>query len=136
MHRLVHEPIDVAALQGELTRPEDGAVAIVLGTVRNNARGKRVLYLVYEAYEAMALKKLEEVGARAKALYAISDIAIVHRLGRLEHRDCSVAIVVTAAHRAAALEACRFAIDTVKKVVPIWKKEFYEDGECWIEGVE
>ena len=136
MYRLVREPIDVAVMQADLTRPGDGAVAIFLGTVRNHARGKKVLYLEYEAYEMMALKKLEEVGARAKELYPISDIAIVHRLGRLEHRDCSVAIVVTSAHRAAALEACRFAIDTVKKIVPIWKKEFYEDGECWIEGAE
>lgn len=136
MYRLVREPIDIDALQRSLTRPEDGAVAIFLGTVRNNSRGKRVLFLEYQAYEAMALKKLEEVGTQAKELYSITDIAIVHRLGRLEHRDCSVAVVVTSAHRAPALEACRFAIDTLKKIVPIWKKEFYDDGECWIEGVE
>ena len=136
MYRLVREPIDITALQGSLTRPTDGAVAIFLGTVRNHARGKRVLFLEYQAYETMALKKLEEVGTKAKELYPITDIAIVHRLGRLEHRDCSVAVVVTSAHRAPALEACRFAIDTLKKTVPIWKKEFYDDGECWIEGVE
>ena len=136
MYRLVREPIDIAALQEGLTRPEDGAVAVFLGTVRNHARGKKVLFLEYQAYETMALKKLEEVGTKAKELYPIRDIAIIHRLGRLEHRDCSVAVVVTSAHRAPALEACRFAIDTLKKTVPIWKKEFYEDGECWIEGVE
>ena len=132
----MREPIDVGALPMSITRPEDGAVAIFLGTVRNNARGRTVRYLEYEAYEEMALKKLQEVGARARELYPINDIAIVHRLGRLEHRECSVAIVATSAHRAAALEACRFAIDTLKKIVPIWKKEHYEDGECWIEGPE
>ncbi len=136
MYRLVREPIDIAAIHAHLARPADGAVAIFLGTVRNHARGRKVLYLEYEAYETMALKKLEEVGTKAKELHPISDIAIIHRLGRLEHSDCSVAIVVTSAHRAAAMEACRFAIDTVKKIVPIWKKEYYEDGECWIEGGE
>jgi len=136
MYRLVREPIDIDALQRSLTRPEDGAVAIFVGTVRNHSRGKRVLFLEYEAYEAMALKKLEEVGKQAKELYPITDIAIVHRLGRLEHRDCSVAVVVTSAHRAPALDACRFTIDSLKKIVPIWKKEFYEDGQCWIEGTE
>jgi molybdopterin synthase catalytic subunit len=136
MYRLVREPIDIEKLQRSLTRPEDGAVVIFLGTVRNHSRGRNVLFLEYEAYEKMALKKLEEVGTRAKELYPITGITIVHRLGRLEHRDCSVAIVVTSAHRAPALDACHFAIDTLKKTVPIWKKEFYEDGECWIEGAE
>jgi molybdopterin synthase catalytic subunit len=82
----------------------------------------------------MALKKLEEVGALARTQFAIREIGIIHRLGRLEHGDCSVAIVVAAAHRGPAFDACRFAIDTLKKIVPIWKKEFYEDGEVWIEG--
>lgn len=115
-------------------RPEDGAVAVFEGVVRNNARGKKVLYLEYYAYESMALKKLEEVGSLAKSEYDIRSIGILHRLGRLNHSECSVAIVVTAGHRAPAFDACRFAIDTLKKIVPIWKKEFYEDGEVWIEG--
>ncbi len=136
MYRLVREPIDVGALQASLIRPEDGAVAIFLGTVRNHARGRKVLYLEYEAYEAMALKKLQEVGELARSKYAVTDIAMVHRLGRLVHREVSVAILVTSAHRAPALEACRYAIDTLKRIVPIWKKEYYEDGECWIEGTE
>jgi molybdopterin synthase catalytic subunit len=134
MYRLVREPIDIGAIQESLILPEDGAAAIFLGTVRNHARGKPVRHLEYSAYEPMALKKLEEIGALAKQLYPIRDIAIVHRLGRLQHSDCSIAIVVTSAHRGPAFEACRFAIDTIKKIVPIWKKEFYEDGECWIEG--
>lgn len=134
MYRLVREPINLQALTDALVRPEDGAVAVFEGIVRNHARGKRVLYLEYYAYESMALKMLEEVGARAKKNYAISNIGILHRLGRLNHSDCSVAIVVASPHRGPAFDACRFAIDTLKKIVPIWKKEFYEDGEVWIEG--
>jgi molybdopterin synthase catalytic subunit len=134
MIRLVKEPIDAASLRDALVRPEDGAVVVFEGVVRNNARGKRVRHLEYQAYESMALKALEEIGERARKEFPIRDIGIVHRLGRMEATECSVAIVVTAAHRSAAFEACRFAIDTLKKTVPIWKKEFYEDGEAWIEG--
>jgi molybdopterin synthase catalytic subunit len=82
----------------------------------------------------MALRKLEEIGSRAKTKFQIRDIAIVHRLGRMEIGEASVVIAVTSAHRGAAFDACRFTIDTLKQVVPIWKKEFYEDGEVWIEG--
>jgi molybdopterin synthase catalytic subunit len=134
MFRLVREPISLELLRDSLLQPEDGAVAIFEGVVRNHARGKKVRYLEYHAYESMALRKLEEVGERAKKEFAIRDIGIIHRLGRLEHGECSVAIVVTAAHRGPAFEACRFAIDTLKKTVPIWKKEYYEDGGVWIEG--
>jgi molybdopterin synthase catalytic subunit len=134
MFGLVREPISVESLRDSLLQPEDGAVAIFEGVVRNNACGKKVRYLEYHAYEAMALKKLDEVGERAKKEFAIRDIGIIHRLGCLNHGECSVAIVVTAAHRGPAFEACRFAIDTLKKTVPIWKKEYYEDGEVWIEG--
>src|SRR5688572_11708264 len=134
MYRLVREPIEIRSMRDALVRPEDGAVAVFEGVVRNNARGKKVLYLEYYAYESMALKKLEEVGSLAKSEYDIRSIGILHRLGRLHHSECSVAIVVTAGHRAPAFDACRFAIDTLKKIVPIWKKEFYEDGEVWIEG--
>jgi molybdopterin synthase catalytic subunit len=134
MFRLVREPISLELLRNSLLQPEDGAAAIFEGVVRNHARGKKVRYLEYHAYESMALRKLEEVGERAKKEFAIRDIGIIHRLGRLEHGECSVAIVVTAAHRGPAFEACRFAIDTLKKTVPIWKKEYYEDGGVWIEG--
>jgi len=134
MPLLVREPIDVPALRDRISRPEDGAIVAFEGVVRNNARGRQVLYLEYHAYEAMALKKIAELESRARQLFAIREIDIVHRLGRLEHGECSVAIIVAAAHRAPAFEACRFAIDTLKKTVPIWKKEFYEDGEVWIEG--
>ncbi len=134
MFRLVREPIDTGLLRAALLGPEDGAVAIFEGVVRNHARGKQVRHLEYDAYEAMALKKLEEIGARAKREFAIREIGIIHRLGHMNPTECSVAIVVTSAHRSAAFAACRFAIDEIKKVVPIWKKEVYEDGEVWIEG--
>src|SRR5213593_3494451 len=127
MFRLVRETFDIQAMIGALVRPEDGAVAVFEGVVRNNSRGKKVLYLEYHAYESMALKKLEEVGRRATEGFDIHNIGILHRLGRLKLSECSVAIVVTSAHRSPAFEACRFAIDTLKKIVPIWKKEFYED---------
>jgi molybdopterin synthase catalytic subunit len=132
--RLVRSPIDVQSIQDSLVRSEDGAVVVFEGVVRNHARGRNVVALDYQAYEAMALRQLEEVGTRARAAFPIRDIAIVHRLGRLEPRDTSVAIVVVSAHRAEAFDACRFAIDTLKKIVPIWKKELYEDGAVWIEG--
>jgi molybdopterin synthase catalytic subunit len=136
MFRLVREPIDKASLRNALVQAEDGAAVIFEGVVRNHARGRRVRYLEYDAYEIMALKKLEEVGALAKAKFAIRDIGIWHRLGPMLPGECSVIIVAASAHREAAFEACRFAIDTLKKTVPIWKKEFYEDGEVWIEGNE
>jgi molybdopterin synthase catalytic subunit len=132
--RLVREPIDLAALRSRLVNPLDGAVVTFEGTVRNHATGRQVRFLEYHAYEAMALKKLGEVAQEALSAHAIRDIVIVHRLGRLSHGECSVAILVSAEHRNPAFEACRFAIDTLKKVVPIWKKEFYEDGAVWIEG--
>jgi molybdopterin synthase catalytic subunit len=134
MFQLVHEPIDIDRMRQALVGPEDGAVAIFEGVVRNNARGRQVRHLEYDAYEAMAMKKLEEIGARARREFGIRNIGIIHRLGRLQLTECSVAIIVTSAHRDAAFAACRFAIDEIKKTVPIWKKEVYEDGAVWIEG--
>ena len=134
MFRLVREPIDIRQIVDGIQRPEDGAVVVFEGVVRNNSNERPVRFLEYDAYESMALSKLQEVGARAKSEFDIRDIAIVHRLGRMEIGECSTAIVVTSAHRGPAFDACRFAIDTIKKIVPIWKKEFYEDGEVWIEG--
>ena len=134
MYRLVREAIHVSALRDCVAKPEDGAVVVFEGTVRNHSRARRVLRLEYHAYESMALKKLGELEDDTRQGFAIRDIAIVHRLGRLELGECSVAIVITSAHRAPAFEACRFAIDSLKKTVPIWKKEYYEDGEVWIEG--
>lgn len=133
MFRLVREPIDIQSITDSLQNPEDGAVVVFEGVVRNHSNGKSVRFLEYEAYEPMALKKLEEICSRAKTEFEIRDIAIVHRLGHMNLGECSTVIVVTSAHRRPAFDACRFAIDTIKKIVPIWKKEFYEDGQVWIE---
>jgi molybdopterin synthase catalytic subunit len=117
-----------------LERPEDGAITIFDGIVRNHSRGRTTLYLEYEAYEAMALKKMEELAAEALSRYAIRNVAVVHRLGRLEIGESSVLVAVFSAHRAAAFDACRWLIDTLKQTVPIWKKEFFEDGAVWAQG--
>ncbi len=134
MFRLVHEPIDVQAVADGMRAPEDGALVVFEGVVRNHARDKAVRFLEYEAYQPMALKKLEEIGSLAKKTFDIRDISIVHRLGHMEIGECSTVIVVASAHRGPAFDACRYAIDKIKEIVPIWKKEFYEDGEVWIEG--
>lgn len=131
---LVREPIDAERTVADLKRGEDGAVAVFDGIVRNNTRGRRTLYLDYEAYEEMALEQMRALAAKALADFAIRDVAIVHRLGRLEVGETSVLVVVASAHRAAAFDACRWLIDTLKKTVPIWKKEHFEDGAVWAAG--
>jgi len=131
---IVHQRIDAHTIVTSLKRPEDGALVIFDGMVRNNTRGRRTLYLVYEAYEEMALAQMRELALRALADFPIRDVAIVHRLGRLEVGETSVLIGVASAHRAAAFDACRWLIDTLKKTVPIWKKEHFEDGAVWADG--
>jgi len=132
--RIVRERIDAAAVAERLKRPEDGAAAIFDGIVRDNTRGRRTLYLDYEAYEPMALQQMKSLAGQARERFAVRAASIVHRLGRLELGETSVLIVVAAAHRAAAFEACRWIIDTLKKTVPIWKKEYFEDGAMWADG--
>ena len=117
-----------------IKQPEDGAVAIFDGIVRNQTRGRTTLYLDYSAYEPMALRQMEQLAQQALANYAIRDVWLVHRLGRLQIGETSVYIVVASAHRAAAFEACRWLIDTLKKTVPIWKKEYFQDGAVWADG--
>jgi molybdopterin synthase catalytic subunit len=117
-----------------IKRGEDGAVVAFDGVVRNNTRGRRTLYLDYEAYEEMALRQMEGLADRAIAEFAVRDVMIVHRLGRLEIGETSVLILVASAHRAPGFEACRWIIDTLKKTVPIWKKEYFEDGAVWADG--
>jgi MoaE-MoaD fusion protein len=131
---LVREKIDTQALVAKLKTPEDGAVVVFDGFVRNNFKGQRTLYLEYESYEAMAYAKIREIGAQIHEKFPVHRVAIVHRLGRLEIGETSVVIVITSAHRAAAFEACRYAIDTLKRVVPIWKKEYFAGGAVWAEG--
>ena len=132
MVSLVREPILLAALQG--TAAQDGALALFVGVVRNENAGRPVLRLEYDAYEEMALSEMQAIDREARRRWPITEIRIVHRLGRMEIGEASVAVAVASPHRDEAFEACRFAIDTLKKTVPIWKKEFYADGAVWLEG--
>jgi molybdopterin synthase catalytic subunit len=134
LYQITRDPIDAQKIARQTLRPEDGAVCVFEGVVRNNSKGKRTLYLEYEGYETMALKKLEEIGIFVRQAWEIGCIAIVHRLGHMDIGETSVAVIVTSPHRRAAFDACHYAIDKLKKVVPIWKKEFFEDGELWVEG--
>lgn len=131
---ITRSPIAKAEIAERVKSAADGAVATFDGCVRNHSHGRETLYLEYEAYESMALTKMEEIAAHLHAAYAIDRVAMVHRLGRLEIGETSVFIAVSAAHRAAAFDACRYAIDTLKKTVPIWKKEFFADGAVWADG--
>ena len=131
---LWHSPIDLAALVRDVRAGQDGAIVTFDGFVRNESHGRRTLYLDYEAYEPMALSKMREIGQLVHEKFSIHRLAMVHRLGRLEIGETSVFIAVSAPHRAAAFDACRFAIDTLKRTVPIWKKEYFEDGAVWADG--
>jgi molybdopterin synthase catalytic subunit len=131
---LVHNPIDADGLIRHVRTGGDGAIVTFDGCVRNQSHGRRTLYLDYEAYESMALAKMREIAAEVHAKFPIDRVAIAHRLGRLEIGETSVFIAVSAPHRAAAFDACRFAIDTLKRSVPIWKKEYFEDGAVWADG--
>jgi molybdopterin synthase catalytic subunit len=134
LFQFVREPILTAPITQSITAPEDGAVVVFEGIVRNNWRGRRTLFLEYEAYEPMALAKIRQIGADAREKFLIHAISIVHRLGRIEVGETSALIAVSSPHRAAAFDACRFAIDTLKSTVPIWKKEFFTDGSIWADG--
>jgi len=131
---LVRETIDTTRTLARLKRGEDGAALVFEGVVRNQTRGRKTLYLDYEAYEEMALEQMESLADQALQSFQIRDVAIIHRLGRLEIGETSVLIAVASAHRAAAFEACRWLIDTLKRTVPIWKKEYFEDGAVWADG--
>jgi MoaE-MoaD fusion protein len=130
---IVREPINMREMKG-LEHPEDGAAVLFDGMVRNNTRGRRTLYLDYEAYESMALSEMEKLAQAALERFKVRNVCLVHRLGRLQIGETSVLIGVASAHRAAAFEACRWLIDTLKKTVPIWKKEYFEDGAVWADG--
>jgi molybdopterin synthase catalytic subunit len=132
--RITRDPIIASDLAKDLRAANDGAVVIFEGFVRNHSRGRATLYLEYEAYEPMAIRKMEELGAETKQRFAIDKIGMIHRLGRLEIGETSVAIIVTAEHRRAAFEACQYAIDRLKQIVPVWKKEYFADGAVWAEG--
>jgi molybdopterin synthase catalytic subunit len=132
--RITSSPIRSAVILAAIKKPEDGAVAIFDGIVRDNSHGRRTLYLEYSAYDRMALAKMEDLARRALSRFAIRDVRIIHRVGQLQIGETSVYIAVASAHRAAAFDACRWLIDTLKTTVPIWKKEFFEDGATWADG--
>jgi molybdopterin synthase catalytic subunit len=134
LYELVRAAIDPAALVQFVRAGQDGAIVVFDGFVRNESHGRATKQLEYEAYEPMALAKMREIGAQIHEEFAVHRVAMVHRLGRLEIGETSVFIAVSAPHRAAAFDACRFAIDTLKRSVPIWKKEYFQDGAVWAEG--
>lgn len=131
---LTTHPIDVGAVARRVVLPECGASVTLDGYARGWTRGRRTLHLVYEAYPPMAISEMERLGQQALEQFDIAHIGIVHRTGRLEIGETSVVIAVSAPHRRAAFEACEWAIRELKRTVPIWKKEFFEDGEVWVEG--
>jgi len=128
------EPLDVGAIARRVVPANCGAIVTLDGFVRQFTKGRETEYLVYEAYEPMALKEMEKLVTRAHEQFEIENVGIVHRLGRLEIGETSVVIAVAAPHRRAAFEACEWLIIELKRTVPIWKKEVYADGETWIEG--
>jgi molybdopterin converting factor subunit 1 len=133
-YALTRETIDTPAIARQILRGEDGAVVDFEGVVRNNTKGRATKFLDYECYEPMAVKMMAEIGREIAGTHAIGRIALVHRLGRLEIGEASVAVVVTAPHRKPAFEAALEGINRLKRIVPIWKKEHFADGEVWVEG--
>ncbi len=131
---ITRDPIDSQQLSRRLCRPEDGAVVIFEGVVRNNTKGRPTSHLEYECYEPMALDQITRIGNQIAAQYSLGAIGIVHRLGRLQVGEASVAVVASAPHRRAAFEAALEGINRLKREVPIWKKEFFADGAVWVEG--
>jgi molybdopterin synthase catalytic subunit len=132
MFQIVDHAIDVTALTAGVAQPTAGAIVTFVGTTRDHNDGRRVLRLEYEAYRDMALAEMRKIGALAQERWEIGRIAIVHRIGVVPVGEASVAIAVSAAHRRPAFEACHFAIDRLKAIVPIWKKEYFEGGTVWI----
>jgi molybdopterin synthase catalytic subunit len=133
-HEIVEAPIDTDAVIARVASPRAGAISTFHGVVRDNSLGRKVRYLFYEAYPPMAVSEMEKIEREARERWSIEAIAITHRIGRLEIGEASVVIAVSSAHRRDAIEACHFAIDRLKQTVPVWKKEYWEGGEVWIEN--
>lgn len=128
------QPLDPSTLIPRVRRDENGAAVIFMGVVRSHNLGRKVLYLEYDAYPAMATRIMSQIGDDVKQRWPVDDIAVQHRIGRLEIGETSLLVVVCSAHRKEAFEACQYAVDRIKESVPIWKKEVWEGGEEWIEG--
>ena len=132
--KITEDPIEPGALFTDVVRDENGAVATFAGVVRNHSGDQQTDYLVYEAYPAMAEKKMAEIGDELQEQWGVANVAMIHRVGKLEIGEISVLIAVASPHRAEALAACQYAIDRLKQIVPIWKKEVGVGGESWVEG--
>jgi molybdopterin synthase catalytic subunit len=134
MFEITSEPLDPNPLVEAVRRDESGAVALFYGVVRNENLGRAVSYLEYDAYPEMAIKKMREVADEVRARFAVTGVGVLHRIGRLEIGETSLLVAVSSGHRKEAFEACHYAVDRIKQIVPIWKKEVWEDGSEWIEG--
>ena len=134
MHEIIHDILDSRELVRKVSTEKDGAVATFAGIVRGQNQGKKVLFLEYEAYPEMALKMMERIETEIRSTWGITGVALQHRVGRLNVGETSVLVVVAAPHREDAFAACQYAINRLKKIVPIWKKEIFEDGEVWIDS--
>ncbi|WP_404330514.1 molybdenum cofactor biosynthesis protein MoaE [Mesobacillus maritimus] len=132
MYEIAKDPIDIQSVIDKVVQREAGAINTFIGTVRELTKGKKTLYLIYEAYEPMAVKKLEQIGKEIKERWEGAEVAITHRVGKLDITDVAVVIAVSTPHRADSYEANRYAIERIKEIVPIWKKEHWEDGQEWI----
>ncbi|MEO1437004.1 MAG: molybdenum cofactor biosynthesis protein MoaE [Bacteroidota bacterium] len=130
--QLLNTPLDVQTCMDLVTSPKAGGTTIFVGTVRNATKGKAVLRLEFEAYAPMAISEMRKIAEQIEARWLAEHVSIHHRIGVLDIEDIAVIIAVATPHRAAAFEACQFAIDTLKETVPIWKKEIFEDGEVWV----
>jgi len=134
MFDLTQDPLDPNPLIEEVRHPGSGALVVFLGVVRDEDQGRKVRYLEYDAYRSMAEKEMRRVGEEVLARWPLTRIAVRHRFGRLEVGETALVVAASAPHRSDAFEACRYAIDRIKEIVPIWKKEVWEDGEAWLEG--
>jgi molybdopterin synthase catalytic subunit len=136
MIEITDEPLDAQAITAGVRSETNGAVVTFLGTTRRLTRGREVLHLEYEAYRPMADSKLAEIAVEMRERWSVEDIAIAHRLGRLEVSEISLVVAVASPHRGEAFAACQYCVDRIKQTVPIWKKEFFEDGEVWVGSPE
>jgi len=134
MFEVSSEPLNPQRLMNFVRKDESGAVALFYGVVRNNNQGRRVQYLEYDAYPGMAVKKMREVAEEVRARWPITEMGMMHRMGRVEVGEAALLVAVSSPHRREAFEACQYAVDRVKEIVPIWKKEVGEGGEMWVEG--
>ena len=132
MIEITNKAIDPQPITASVRRDSNGAVVTFLGTTRRTSMGKTVLYLEYEAYAPMALKKLREIAAEVTEKWPIQDVSIYHRIGRLEIEDISLVVAIASPHRREAFQACGYVVDRIKETVPIWKKEVFEDGQMWV----